>query len=361
MTVESLVEKPIDRSRPMFNGSPWIPWIALDEVQAHHNCQAIPIDIRLNSQLDFQGVEEKIQSALSQSLKLFFILQLDLDPHWTSFFCEARFATYRLGLNIFREKILVPHISATFAVAVDCGGILQSPQDPLLQNKMVDYFLDTYPSIEDHFGLKPSELFTGQNQTLEREAALYQINILAEYLHRLLAAIQEPIEIYALMTSFPSDCLTMIQAMRHERFPHLRIGLKNCSFPFQGLNITSGMMFEGCLGSQSTPSVAAKTGLVVPPDAYFSHENAARFQHLIHKIISLNEPIYLLYEETMTENWQNLEQIIVDSRSADRHLIRKCQGFAAASGRVIYEGDSLGVWDEMSWLEWREEVRGRGI
>ena len=361
MTADSIVEKPIDRSRPMFHGSPFTPWIALEEVKPHHNCKAVTIDIRLDSKLDFPGVEEAIQSALSQSLKLFFIVQLDTNLNWTSFFCEARFATYRLGLNHFREKILLPHLTSTFAVGIDCHADLHCHNDLLMQNLMRDYFLDTYRSVDDHFGQTPLMLFTRFNPTLEREAVLYQVNILAEYLHRLLAVIQEPVEIYALMASFPADPLTLIQSMRHERFPHIRLGLKNCPFPFQGLNIHAGKLHEGCLGNPPTSAAAAKTGLVIPPDAYFTSENAERFQRLIDEIIALNEPIYLLYEETMTENWQNLEQIVVDSCSVDRNLVRKCQGFAAASGRVIYYGDSLGVWDEINWLDWKEEVRGRGI
>ena len=350
------LEKPIDRSRPMFQGVPFTPYIAKDELDGtkEHNCQAITVDVSLNSKLDFSGSLLLIEQAKKENKKLFFILKLNLRKDFHSFFDELQFATLRLGLKVFHEKLLLPNLAETFAVALDVEDVVRDfEMDSYAEKKVIDYFIDTYSAFEEHFGFTKDEIDSKkEDKHFLREKKLYIIGLVAEYLHRLVAIIQEPVELYVLLDLSMLDHLTLVQALSHERFPHMRVALKNCPMKIPGLNIASGKLIDGSLGDSIIEGQQPEFGFVVPQDSKFNPLLIDRLEKLLEKVVAFDRPFYLLFEETMTENWQNLEEIIVDSFAVDRGLFRKCQGFAAAQGKVVVNGDSIGVFEEVAFDEW---------
>lgn len=350
------IEKPIDRSRPMFQGTPFTPYVAKDlkNLTNQHNCIEIKVDLSMQSKLDFQLAFELIEAAKKQDKKLFFVIELGLKNDYWSFFDELQFSTLRLGLKVFHEKLLLPNLENTFAIGLDVVDLTAKMHlDSYAEKKVLDYLIDSYPNFENHFGFSKDLFFSNSHQlVVKREVALFKIGMIAEYLHRLVAIIQEPIEIYAFMDLSQLDPLTLVQVLSHERFPHMRVALKNCELNIPGLNLETGKLIDGSLGQVIIEGKNPQLGFVVPIDGKFTYQNVQRLDALLKKIIFLDLPFYLLYEETMTENWQNLEAIIVDSSTVDRGLLRKCHGFAAAAGQVVVYGDAIGVFEEVNFEDW---------
>lgn len=56
---------------------------------------------------------------------------------------------------------------------------------------------------------------------------------------------------------------------------------------------------------------------------------------------------------TLTNEWDGLDDLIVDAEMVDKQLFRKLQGFCAAGGRVVYLGKALKLPSEISFNEWK--------
>jgi hypothetical protein len=356
---EEVIEKPIDRSWPQFKEERFTPQISssLDKVVDWHNCVSIAIDLSLTSPLKFEEKIKEAQAIIDQGFLLFFRLDLQLKKTYDNYFSEVTFEAYRLGLKIFHEKLLKPFLDKTYGLGFDFGCL--NPR--LIENKMdackvKDYLISTYPSFDSFFGFSIEAFFDHlQDEKVKKEIDLYQMGLIGEYFHRLVSSIQESVEIYLFFDLQEQTSLNVLQFLSLERFPYMRVGLKNCPLPCLGLNIEQGKMLGGTLDGSTFVLAEPSIGIVFPNDQKLSFEKESVVSLFLERFLKLNLPFYVLYEDSMTENWQNLEEVIVLSSMVDKNLKRKCQGFAAAQGKVIVVGEPLGVLDEVSFDDFEKQ------
>lgn len=359
---EATLEKPIDRSWPQFKEERFIPLVA-DSINTldpdFHNCIQVFVDLSKESSLMFDSLEKEIDEVMQKNKLIFFVLDLKLKKTQSSFFNEVQYESIRLGLKVFQEKILKKYLDHVFAIGFTFGKLTDLFVDSKLElNKIYDYLITTYKDFKLHFGFDPLEIDQHvHDPKVKKEIGLYLIGLISEYLHRLASVIQEPIEIYAFFDFKGSSELDVLQFISQERFPYIRIGLEGCNIRSLGLNIRSGKMCGGGLNTSQHENFIPTTGLVFPSDHKLTLEGEKEFKKLIDRVIQLDLPFFVLYEDFMTENWQNLEQIIVHAKFCDRLIKRKCQGFAAAQGKVVVFDGQIDVFDEIEFDLFEEEIK----
>ena len=267
------------------------------------------------------------------------MINLHLKKSYESYFDEVVFESIRLGMKVFQEKILKPNLSKVFGIGFNFGQLNDDfLNSPLAQSKIEQYLEETYGDLSLQY-------------RFEKEVNLFQISLIAEYLHRIASMIQEQIEIYASFDLRTFSLLETLQFISSDRFSYMRLGLKGCNLPSLGLNCGEGKMIGGTLGENVVEPITPKIGLLFPSDHKLTEGAEKDFEQLLQAVIQLNIPFYVLYEESMTENWQNLEKVIVHSKFMDPLLKRKCQGFAAADGVIVSYGERIGVFEEVSFSD----------
>ncbi len=361
---ENIIEKPIDRSWPQYLEEKFIPHIATSVESADrnfHNCIAIDLDLSKTSTLKFDHAMLSIDKALKEGYLLFFYIDLKLSKNFEDYFDEIQFESIRLGLKTFQEKILKPYLAKTFGIGFKFGQLKKDFISPYQFSKLKDYLMATYLDFERHFEFSCDDFDSKlKDSKLLAEIDLYQVGLVSEYFHRLASCIQEPIEIYSFFDFSSHSPLDILRFISLERFPYMRVGMYGCDLLSSGLNVYQGKMLGGTFGMNPVQMQEPKLGLVFPIDSKLSKSGEDNFNQLINQFLSLQIPFYTLYEDSMTENWQNLEQLLVHSQFVDRSVKRKCQGFSAAQGQVIVFGEEIGVFDEIKFEDFLKD-RGRGI
>lgn len=87
---------------------------------------------------------------------------------------------------------------------------------------------------------------------------------------------------------------------------------------------------------------AATIGLCFPQSSSFTEEKFFEFDKILFDMYESKQPFRVVFEEFLTEQWENLDEIWIVSGSLSLHGQRKLKGFEAAGGTV-------------------KEIRGRGI
>lgn len=349
---EIAIEKPIDKTQYYFDGKPFTPVVAsaLEKVvDGVHNCLSVTLDASLNSKLNWDGFHETIQKALEKNLKLFFLFDFKLLKSYESFFDSSAFSIYSLSLQTFVEQFYTRYSKEIFGIGFLYGKVMhQFYHDPFAEEALLKYFKESY--AEDHF---QSLDVNHPSHFLQHEMQLYQVSLISEYFHRLAAQLPEELEIFGFFDFSRSVSLTTtLASMSLERFPYMRVALAGAAFRAFGLNIESGSLIAGGYDCRSSDYSGAKIGLVFPGDTKLKEKRFDSFETFLKGFIALNIPFRVLYEDFMTENWQELDTIVVYSDFVDKELMRKCQGFTAAGGQICSYGRALGVFDEIEYQEW---------
>ena len=363
MTREEEIEKPIDRSWPQFNEERFIPFIAESLKTANkeiHNCVSVYVDISKNSLLDFsQAIEEQIK-IISAGYLIFYVLELSLSKNHDDYFDEVQFEAIRLGLISFQDQVLSRVEKNVFGIGFSFGRLNEEfSKNLMIKEKIKEYFLSNYFDFQKHFGFELENLDENWNSSfVKKEIDLYQIHILSGYLHRIASMIRSNIEIYAFFDFDCADNLSVLQYISNERFPYIRLGLKSCNLPTLGLNLCSGSMLGVSLGvNRKTTDIIPNIGLVFPSDQKLNFKVWNFYSSMVNKLVEKGVPFFVLYEDFMTENWQNLDTIILHSSICDHQMKRKCFGFSAADGRIVIEGNQIGFFEEVAFCDFLVDIR----
>lgn len=355
---EIVIEKPIDRTHYYFNGKPFEPVItsSLEHVKEDvYNCISITLDGSMSSKLNWKSFHATIQQAREKNLKLFFLFDFKLFKTYESFFDLTAFAACSLSLQTFVEEFYTPYSEEIFGVGFLYGKLSYDfYHDPFAMGALLKYFKDAYQ--EDHFQSLDVDHPT---HFMLHEMQLYQVSLISEYFHRLAAQLPEELEVFGFFDFSRGLCVsTTLASMSLERFPYMRIALKGEMFPAFGLNIEKGALTGGGYDCPASSYKEAKLGLVFPNDPKLKESEFEAFEAFLRAFIALNIPFRVLYEDFMTESWQELDTIVVYSNFVDKDLLRKCQGFAAAGGEICSYGKELSVFGEVGYHEWVLKISG---
>ncbi len=149
---------------------------------------------------------------------------------------------------------------------------------------------------------------------------LFRANLLAEYLHRLIAFFPDDLPVFAFFDVSNITSPTLAAKL-----------LSSCRFKHIHLVVTGSQVPIGITTGDQTP---AKLGVCLPQDAACTQEV---FSHLDQLFLELREQEYrILSEELLAEEWNGIDELCVLQNTLSSKGKRLLAGFEAAGGIVKF-------------------------
>lgn len=304
-----------DHSGFYHTDQPFFPQLqeANEPLLEKNNVVILSLPARLQDDLDWSSQKEEGKKILEQGKYLLWELDLGLNQFVFAPHDSAAFFSFCLALEEFTTQILPLFQEKTFGVILYRGGFQPETSFPR------SVWESTFTEWQEGRGDYP--LFCAQT--------------LAEYLHRLGSVL--PVEILPFVFFDVSDLLSAAktaQLFSKERFAYLHLILKGAKIPFQGI-----------AWERQQPCSLPPLGLYLPKDPYLTPSLLNCLDELISK---LSLPFRVITEEKLTEEWNDLDLLIVPTEAVTLQGKRKLQGFCAAGGVIACLGPSLSLSQEIS-------------
>lgn len=148
---------------------------------------------------------------------------------------------------------------------------------------------------------------------------LFPLEAFAEYLHHLAALLPDEVPPFALFDC-PGDPLHFSK----EIFPHIHLGFRHSPFGI----LEWGETFRPLRYDMSL-------GVLLP-----LREKGVAFEMLQKRLASVQVPYRMIAEPYLTEEWDELDELIVFPDLISPWGLRMVQGFEAAGGKVTYNKES---------------------
>lgn len=179
--------------------------------------------------------------------------------------------------------------------------------------------------------LKRYELKESSSSSLDYYYELYAAKLFAEVMQRLLVFLPE--ECVALLLIEVKEPLAFLaQKLSLEWFESfILLDLKKNQLPF--LN------------------EKARLGICLPPDSHCGQEMLAQINTVLNDLKQKQVDFRCIPEAKLNHFWNGLDAILVFSSTLSNEGKRQLLGFSAAGGRVLVEGESLCLPQEMSMLD----------
>ncbi len=170
------------------------------------------------------------------------------------------------------------------------------------------------------------ELIDHFNEGGGENKRLFCAQVFAEYLHRLASYLPDALAPFCLLdVAEESSPAYTAQLLSKERFSHLCLGVKGSQIPL------SGFLWEGERLEPDPRSADAKIGVCLPPDPLCTPDVLSLLDQLFQE---LKEPFRIIPEALLTDEWDNLDQLIVIDRAVSSQGRRKLRGFEASGGEI---------------------------
>jgi hypothetical protein len=283
------------------NGSPFYPLI--QDGDGSNTC-LIRLPARLSDDLNWSKEKAIAEQMVEAGKYLFWEIDLGLDSFQFTPEDSASFYSFSLAMEEFSKQLWPQFQEHTFGVALYRGMF------PPVQNFPFTHWEGAF-----------SEWAAGDYE-------LYSVQMLSEYLHRLISFLPDTVLPFALIDATQmSSTARVSQIFSTARFEHLHLAIKGATVPFSGMGWEEGWM--GCI-----PRTSNNLGVLLPTDACFSASIRKSLDEIIHDLKGKNEPFRIVPEEKLTEQWDGLDKLIVISEGLSPQGKRKLLGFAAAGGEI---------------------------
>jgi len=117
-----------------------------------------------------------------------------------------------------------------------------------------------------------------------------------------------------------------LNLVSRERFEHFLLAIRGEKWPQDAY-----LWDENSLTFHSRE---ASIGLCFPQSASFTEEKFFEFDKILLDLYESNQPFRVVFEEFLTEQWENLDEILILPNSLSSIGQRKLKGFEAAGGKV---------------------------
>lgn len=291
-----MIDTRFDHNHLYIDEKPFIPTISSDW-EEEFNTYLVQLDASPSSLLRWEGIIEEVKKV--QEKGKYLIWQLDFD--FSSGFEEEDpifFSARNKAVEYWVEKVFPLFSESTLAVS-----LYQGELDSLTDDSASD------------------DLF------FERERI---IEPLLTYLQKLAISIPESISIMAAFDVRKIPPQDLLYHFRRDRFAHILLALRGSRVSYPSITWIEG---KGSLGSLdasfSKKPNKEKNGFLLP-------ERSKCTQELLQEVdqkYSLQD-IRFLYEDFATDEWEELDRILVVSPLSEKQK-RICMGFEAAGGEVI--------------------------
>ena len=170
---------------------------------------------------------------------------------------------------------------------------------------------------------------------------LKEVPLIASWLQQLIPLFPEELPLFACFAVEKRLRLSQLAYMLSpHHFPYLHIGLAEHSSSLGVLQKRSGN-WEGKARSK------AELGVVLPKKLTASGDEEV--DRVLASFEEKSRLVRLLYEAEMSEQWDELKEIVLFSEKICDRALRKVRGFLAAGGQVTTIGKPLGLIGEKSF------------
>jgi hypothetical protein len=284
----------------------------------------------LNDDLSWRREKEQALQIVSSGKHLLWELDLGLSSFKFTPENSAAFFSFSLAIEEFTTQFWPGFQKQTFGIVLYQGLPPSEKNFPLA---------DWEPSFLDWshgLGLDPG----GSSYEL------YRIQMLNEYLHRLISFLPDSVLPFAVIdASLISSPGKIAQFFSKDRFEHVQLALKGANCPFSGICWDDGQHGQGYLGSAMNCKIfysSPTAGLYLPQDTFM---NAFLIEELDKVILELNNnqtAFRIIPEGKLTEQWDGIDRLFVPSQAISGQGRRKLLGFVAAGGSILaFDGTEL--------------------
>ncbi len=313
------------------DGRPFIPMIQEHSfpLKDWSNVVCLRLPAGLNDDLKWKQEKEQALHLAASGKHLLWELDLGLSSFKFTPENSTAFFSFSLAIEEFIAKLWSEFQKQTFGIALYQG---QPPSEKNFPRE----------DWESSFLDWSSELCLMIDSGYE----LYCIQMLSEYLHRLISFLPDSVLPFALIdvTSIRSPG-KIAQFFSKGRFEHVQLALKGSTCPFSGICWNDGQNGHGYLGSamkckdfSSTPTV----GLYLPQDKFLDVFLIEELDRVILELNGNRRAFRIIPEEKLTEQWDGIDQLFVPSQAISGQGKRKLLGFLAAGGSIsTFDGTEL--------------------
>lgn len=295
--------------------------------------------------------EKEIQLAQSDNLKdklIVWELDLKIDSLTFSYENQMQAESFKLAISYFCKKVFPLFADRTLGVILYRG----SP------NFLFPHFWTE--KRENDFELWEKE---GVTNLFRKE--IFAAEVFIDYLKVLLPVLDDLITPILLFdTSSITNKAFLFYLFSKMRFEHFILGFSHFHFSYPALSVDQKNQGIGYFGKDLTVTPVNKqflNGICFPIDEYCTTELLDLIEQTMNQLIILNIPCRIIYESHLADDWDGLDHILVFSKGLSPMGKRKLLGFCAAGGMSVYIGESLKISQEISFGDFLEENRGRGI
>jgi len=333
-----------------------------------HTAVMIPVDLSLDSSLDFHAAKSEAEYIRSQGGLVVWSLHLDLRGE---VFFEGILHAHEYALKRFSEEVIQPFEEITLGCSLfqgECDLSDRFPWNVKHHQDLLEWLEDLYRTPEHLFEM-PASRPSGeikQFQDLSAEAFaitpycrhlrnIYWMNLFAGYLHRLAASLPEELFVFVCFDACKiSHPAYLYQLLSKERFSYLHLAVKGSTIPLEAL-----VWEEGCI--KTRPEEEPKVGLCFPNDPACLQSTLQQFKKVMtdlneQKIATQQVAYRIIPEFLMTSSWEGLDEIIFLQRALSPQGKRILQGFSITGGRLIYLDQPCGFEEEISYEEFTREL-----
>ena len=280
----------------------------------------LPLAASLKDELDWSAEKVAAQTALEQGKKL--VWEIDFQFSWETLDDSSVFFAHTRALEE-SMKLICNFSKETLGVCLYRGDLSFSPL--MAYWKWEEPFHDWLEELVEKAG-KDHELRVCADRYYQKWVSssqgehyfrLFSITLFAEYLHRLISCMPEELLPFIFFDASKISSPSLIaQLVSPVRFAYLYTRLQAAAWPLLG-------------------DLQSNLGFLLPSDPYCDREVLSQLDRHMHECRKQNIAFRILTEEKLSEEWDNLDQLIIIPQTLTPQVTRKLQGFVAAGGRVL--------------------------
>ncbi len=302
------------------DGKPFFPLVQEypDPICDWSHAVTIRLPARQSDDLDWSEPLKLARDLLSKNKWILWEFDFGLAEGNLDLEDQTRFYTFSLAIDEFKAKVWPEFMVHTFGVSLYKGPAdFASRINPL--------------HFEEWLSELPFQL------PFHRE--LYCTELFAQYLHRLLSFFPDTVNSFVFLDLSNAASLSQTALIySKKRFEHVHLAIKGSDLPIPGLRWEQSGSLGGWVGMGdkrgfmgSVPTLA----VCLPQDGACDADLMDRLESLLQTLIQSGEPFRLICEERLTEEWNEVDLLVVFSDRISPQGKRKLQGFYAAGGETV--------------------------
>ncbi len=327
-TVNAPLELTMDHLHCYRDGQIIFPLIQDEEGPISPWAHAVVVRLAARSQddLNWTAALQKARQLIEQGKWILWEFDFGLGQGSIDLGDQTTFYSYTVAVEEFTSKLWKEFSGATLGVIIYRGDSRWSER---ICNVQARY----------------AEEREGEGSPLDLD--LYSASLIADYLHRLVSFFPDTVLPFALIDL--DDCASSharnALIFSKNRFEHIHFAIRGSSLPFSGLAWQHGSSLSGWIGlgermPGAAPSEVPKRGVCLPQERYCDGSLVSSLAFLLDHLIETGQPFRLIAEERLTEEWNDVDQLIYFPDQTSAQGKRMLKGFFVAGGEAI-DADTL--------------------